>query len=182
MKFRDGLWDSLECQPPSPHVWCRCDGGMCLAVKFRTNIWVELTCLWMNGSWTKPSFPWKRRDGLALCKNCDGEEGEDQVGFGTWINVWNKSKKIIIEEQNRGTENEMTRFNAWMRGRKNAFLRVWNVRNDQQRLPCIFYLHRLLKHCQYSPESRQTYSSTKTFNGIVFPKKYCLCHAVMSYG
>ena len=43
-------WDSRESQPPSPHVWSQCDGGACLAVKFGINIWVELTCMWMNWS------------------------------------------------------------------------------------------------------------------------------------
>ena len=36
MSFHDGPWDSQEWQPPSPHVWHRCDSGACLAVKFRT--------------------------------------------------------------------------------------------------------------------------------------------------
>ena len=41
-----------------------------------------------------------------------------------------------MEEHNRETENGMTQFNAWMRGRKNAFLRVWNVR---ERLLYVYF-------------------------------------------
>ena len=63
---------------------------MCLVVKFGTNIWVELTCMWMNGSWTQPSFPWKRCDGLSRCKKKhdrekEVREGEAEVRFGMWM-------------------------------------------------------------------------------------------------